>query len=112
MKSIYHTFADAALIAICAAWLVYGFEPAGNIYTAWAWFLAVICTLMLLSLPLVKDKPIRHKKPKWRERIIPVATLAQIGLLFWHGQMLIGGLILYAGCAFFVVTVATKEIEE
>lgn len=112
MKSIIHTIANISILALCIAWVVYGIDGAGNVYTAFAWTIAAIALLMVLALPLVKDTPLRRKKPKWRKWINTSNWIVQTLMLFWFGEMLVGGLILFACLACGVVTVATKEIDE
>jgi len=108
MKSIIHTALDCCLVALCAAWLVYGIDGAGNLYRAWAWFISSISLIMILTAPIVKELKI-SKRPEWRKNIVALLSCTQLGLLFWHGQMLIGGLMTFSCCAFYVVSVCAKE---
>lgn len=110
MKSIIHTILDCCLVALCAAWLVYGIDGAGNVYVAWVWFIFTISFIMVLVL--FSDVKLKiSKRPEWRKKIIPVLSCVQLGLLFWNGQTLIGSLMTFSCCVFYIVGVCAKEVD-
>lgn len=95
MKSIIHTILDCCLVALCAAWLVLGVEGAGNVYTAFAWCITVMCVILILvwsELPKMKQTI----RPQWRKQVDAALSLAQVVALFWFGEMLIGSLVLFS----------------
>lgn len=94
MKFILYTFFDLALIGILGLWLFLGIEGAGNVYSAFVWFIFAMCLLLLLAwsrLPEMK----KTVRPVWRKRINTALSLVQIAALFWFGEMIIGSLLLF-----------------
>ena len=79
MKSITHDY--CCLVALCAAWLVLGVEGAGNVYTAFAWCITVMCVILILvwsELPKMKQTI----RPQWRKQVDAALSLAQVVALF------------------------------
>ncbi|MDY0227240.1 MAG: hypothetical protein RBR38_10465 [Desulfomicrobium apsheronum] len=110
MKSIIHTILDCCLVALCAAWLVFGVDGAGNIYTAWAWF--VFCIALIMILVANKwDEMKSIERPVWRKHINTGLSLSQLGILFWHGEMLIGGIMTFSCLVFAVYLDSNKAVK-
>ena len=109
MKSVLYTFFDLCLLALCVAWAVYGVEGAGNLYTLWAYFISAVTCFMLIVALFCGEAMFRSPVPKRRKEIIPILSCAQIFLLSWHGKMLVGALILFASCAFWIISQLVKE---
>lgn len=95
MKFIAHTLFDLALIGVLGAWLALGIEGAGNVYTAFVWFVTVLSILTIFvwsELPKMK----KRTRPAWRKRVCAVLSLAQVVALFWFGEMFLGSLLLFS----------------
>lgn len=78
----------AATWVLLWLWLVDGVEGAGNLYGAWLCFGAVCITVSAVTVGKVKR--LSRCAPLLVRAVFRVSSVAQLGLLIWHGHWFLG----------------------